>query len=79
MTKEVYDDFDSMLNTVKMQKTFVTAVVVSQIVGIGMITMVGYWLGHFQGGYGWDPKIVFNFHPLFMTIGLVFFYGDGIS
>lgn len=42
-----------------------------------MMILVGTWMGSYHNGYGWDIKTVFNYHPLFMTMGLIFLYGDG--
>jgi cytochrome b-561 len=52
-------------------------IIASQVIGIIMVIFVGVWLGTYRGGYGWDVATVFNYHPLFMTIGMVFLYGDG--
>ena len=60
---------------------FMALVTMSQIFGVGAVVLMGVWLGKYQGGYGWGYKNAhkFNFHPLFMTIGLIFLYGDGKS
>jgi hypothetical protein len=43
------------------------------------VVLMGTWTGHFLGGFSWqsDPQHQFNWHPLLMTIGLVFLYGNG--
>ena len=60
---------------------FMALVTLSQIFGVGAVVLMGVWLGKYQGGYGWGYKNAhkFNYHPLFMTIGLIFLYGDGKS
>jgi len=51
----------------------------AQLVGATVVVLMCVMLGHFQGGYGWGYQNPhkFNYHPLFMTIGLIFLYGDG--
>ncbi|KAL3320761.1 hypothetical protein Ciccas_000551 [Cichlidogyrus casuarinus] len=50
----------------------------AQAVGIMMIILTGYWMSQW-GGFNWDNGgIVFNYHPFFMILSLVFFYGDAI-
>ena len=43
------------------------------------VVLMGTWTGHFLGGFSWqsDPQHQFNWHPLLMTIGLIFLYGNG--
>lgn len=55
-------------------------VLLSELLGAGLCVMMGTWFGHFQAGYAWrdQPKVEFSYHPLFMTIGLMFLYGNGI-
>ena len=38
------------------------------------------WTGHFLGGFAGqsDPKLDFNWHPLLLTISLIYLYGNGI-
>ncbi|XP_076439653.1 putative transmembrane ascorbate-dependent reductase CYB561 homolog [Babylonia areolata] len=55
-------------------------VVVAQVFGLLSVVLVAVWMGHYQGGFAWqsDPTHQFNLHPLFMIIGMVFLYADGI-
>lgn len=52
----------------------------AQIVGIICIVLVWIWTGQYLGGFAWssNPVLQFNYHPLFMVIGMVFLYGDAI-
>ncbi|CAF1138347.1 unnamed protein product [Rotaria sordida] len=52
----------------------------SQIVGIIALIIIGVLFGQYRGGFGWGSDLtkVFNNHPLLMTLGMVFFYGDAI-
>ena len=42
-----------------------------------MVILGGSWMGTYHKGFGWDISTVFNYHPLFMTIGMIYLYGDG--
>ncbi|XP_036335671.1 cytochrome b561-like isoform X2 [Rhagoletis pomonella] len=54
--------------------------VVTQLCGITMIVLAGCWVGIHFGGFSGSatPRVEFNWHPLFMTIGLIFLYGNSI-
>ncbi|KAH8316930.1 hypothetical protein KR074_006605 [Drosophila pseudoananassae] len=54
--------------------------VLTQLVGLTMIVLVGTWIGQHFGGLGGtsNPKLEFNWHPLFMTIGFIYLYGNSI-
>ena len=43
------------------------------------VVLVGIWTGHHLGGFSWqsDPKHEFNWHPLLMTLGMIYLYGNG--
>ena len=49
-----------------------------QAVGIAAVVLMAYWMG--DKGFAWQemPSYEFNWHPLLMTIGLIFLYGNGI-
>ena len=38
------------------------------------------WTGHYLGGFAGSsaPDKEFNWHPLLMTVGLIYLYGTGI-
>ena len=71
-----YDEIGSHHDPQSYRK-FTMGIIFTQVIGLLMIIMVGCWMGNYRGGYGWDISTVFNYHPLFMTISMIFLYGDG--
>ncbi|PAA51387.1 hypothetical protein BOX15_Mlig012455g3, partial [Macrostomum lignano] len=59
-------------------KMFTIWVLIAQAVGLLAVILTAVWMSVYHGGFSWVPERVFNFHPLFMVIGLVFLYADGI-
>ena len=49
--------------------------VVVQALGTILLVLSGVWMSE-SGGFGWTPKQVFNYHPLFMTIGMIYLFGN---
>ena len=58
-------------------RPFAGWVILSQLFGLASVILVAVWMGHFRGGFAWqsNPSIEFNYHPLFMIIGMVYLYG----
>ncbi|CAF0714122.1 unnamed protein product [Brachionus calyciflorus] len=77
MGKGKYEEIGS-LSERRSLAFFTLGLIAAQVIGIIMIILVGSWLGNYRGGYGWDVSKVFNYHPLFMTIGMIFLYGDAM-
>ncbi|CAF1078598.1 unnamed protein product [Didymodactylos carnosus] len=55
-------------------------VILAQLIGLTSLIFVGIWMGSYAGGFAWqsDPDLEFNLHPLLMTIGIIFLYGNSI-
>ncbi|XP_025204829.1 cytochrome b561-like isoform X2 [Melanaphis sacchari] len=52
---------------------------ICQIVGLLLVFSVFYWILNFRGGFGFsDAKIIFNWHPLLMTIGFIYLFANSI-
>lgn len=53
---------------------------VAEIFGALAVILVTVWLGYYHSGFAWrsDPAVEFNWHPVLMTIGMVFLYGNSI-
>ncbi|XP_055531293.1 plasma membrane ascorbate-dependent reductase CYBRD1 [Wyeomyia smithii] len=53
---------------------------ITQMVGAAIVIMVGSWIGAHLGGLAWTsrPSVQFNWHPLLMTMGMIFLYGNSI-
>merc|ERR1712127_318700 len=45
-----------------------------------MVVSMSVWTGHFMGGFAGssNPDLEFNWHPLLMSISLIYLYGNGI-
>lgn len=57
--------------------TFRLLYTVVQLIGLTLIVMMAVWVFVFMGGVSWtEPSIQFNWHPLLMTIGMIFLYGN---
>ncbi|KAI8774587.1 cytochrome b561, partial [Biomphalaria glabrata] len=72
--------FDSNATTAADMKYFNMLVLIVQVFGVASVVITAVWMGHFRGGFAWqsDPSHEFNYHPLFMIIGMVFLYADAI-
>lgn len=59
---------------------FNLALWLAESVGIIAVILVGVWTSLYRGGFAWrtDPALEFNWHPLLMTIGMIYMYGNGI-
>uniref|UniRef100_A0A1B0CGU1 Cytochrome b561 domain-containing protein n=1 Tax=Lutzomyia longipalpis TaxID=7200 RepID=A0A1B0CGU1_LUTLO len=50
------------------------------LIGVVLLTLVGGWIGSHLNGLAWqsNPSVQFNWHPLLMTFGMIFLYGNSI-
>ena len=60
-------------------RNFKYGYITTTILGLIMVIMVYLWIIWDCDGFAWtsDPKIEFNWHPLLMTVGMLFLYGQG--
>jgi len=76
MGKGTFDEIGSTRVTLQW---FSLMILSSQVVGVIAIILLAVLFGQYRGGFGWsDVDKEFNYHPLFMTLGMIFFYGDAI-
>ena len=60
-------------------KGFLGLFVAANAFGILSLILVLTWCSSYLGGFGWtNPRTRFNWHPLLMILGFVFFYGNGM-
>lgn len=59
---------------------FQTASLSVSLIGLSLVITTVAWVGQFKGGVSFSPTekgIDFNWHPILMTISLIFLYGNG--
>lgn len=53
---------------------------IAQMVGVTVLILMTSWIYLYLGGLGFsDPSIEFNWHPILMTIGMIYLYGNSES
>jgi len=51
--------------------------VVAEITGLFAVILMLYWCIAYNQGFGFSAQPLFNWHPFFMTIGLIYLMGNG--
>ncbi|XP_037814722.1 cytochrome b reductase 1-like isoform X3 [Lucilia sericata] len=76
----IFTIFQDKMDTDPALANFKVLYVLTQLCGLTMIVLMGSWIGVHMGGLGGtnNPSLEFNWHPLLMTIGLIFLYGNAI-
>lgn len=62
------------------RKLFLPAFLTVQVPGLVAVILMLVWTLSYKGGFAWgaaDPGHAFYWHPLLMTIGMIFLYGNG--
>jgi len=62
------------------RRLFLGSFLLVEVVGLLAVIMTIHWVQSYKGGVVWgttDLGIAFNWHPILMTVGLIFLYGNG--
>merc|ERR1712154_1552 len=62
------------------RRLFLGSFLLVEVIGLLAVIMTIYWVNQFKGGVVWgftDMGIAFNWHPILMTLSLIFLYGNG--
>ncbi|XP_029679360.1 cytochrome b reductase 1-like isoform X1 [Formica exsecta] len=59
---------------------FIPLLTLHETCGALLIILVIIWTSYYRDGFSWtsNPQLEFNWHPLLMTIGLVFLYANAM-
>merc|ERR1712079_322919 len=71
---------DRMNLSIHNRPLFQAAYLSVALIGLTMVITTIAWVGHFKGGVSFsqtEKGIDFNWHPILMTISLIFLYGNG--
>merc|ERR1711997_96086 len=71
---------DRMNLSIHNRPLFQAAYLSVALIGLTMVITTIAWVGHFKGGVSFSRRergIDFNWHPILMTISLLFLYGNG--
>merc|ERR1711990_400940 len=71
---------DRMNLSVYNRPLFQTAALTVSVIGLTLVITTIAWVGKFKGGVAFshtEKGIDFNWHPILMTISLIFLYGNG--
>ncbi|KAI5618504.1 cytochrome b ascorbate-dependent protein 3 isoform X1 [Silurus asotus] len=57
--------------------SFYAAYLLCLVLSLVCVVLVAHWNSAYRGGFSWDGTITqFNWHPVFMVVGLVVLYGN---
>ncbi|KYQ55483.1 Cytochrome b561 [Trachymyrmex zeteki] len=84
MRHKTFLDMEQIRESPQMQshslEGFIPLLSLTEGCGALLIILMAVWTGHYRNGFSWrsNPKLEFNWHPLLMTIGLVFLYANAM-
>lgn len=67
---------DTIVTTLAQDNLFTISFVIVEILGVLLLILCMCWMFSL-GGFGFDNAAIFNFHPILMTLGMVFLNANG--
>ena len=49
----------------------------SQLSGVAVVTIIGYWIQNYGDHFGWDNGKSITYHAFMLTLGMVYLFGQG--
>lgn len=67
---------DTILTTLSQDNLFLICLIFVELLGVILVILCTCWMLQL-GGFGFAKEIIFNFHPVLMTLGMIFLNANG--
>lgn len=67
---------ETILTTLSQDNLFFICLLFVELLGVILVILATCWMLQI-GGLGFADKIIFNFHPILMTLGMIFLNANG--
>lgn len=68
---------ETILTTLSQDNLFLICLLFVELLGVILVILATCWMLQI-GGLGFADKLIFNFHPILMTLGMIFLNANGI-
>ncbi|KAI2800705.1 hypothetical protein BLOT_012093 [Blomia tropicalis] len=68
---------ETLITTLSQDNLFMICFICVELMGIILVILATCWMAQI-GGFGFSDTIIFNFHPVLMTLGMIFLNANGI-
>lgn len=69
---------ETLITTLSQDNLFMICFICVELMGIILVILATCWMAQI-GGFGFSDTIIFNFHPVLMTLGMIFLNANGLS
>lgn len=67
---------DTILTTLSQDNLFLICLIFVELLGVLLVILATCWMLQL-GGFGFGKELIFNFHPVLMTLGMIFLNANG--